>query len=299
MSIVISESLRLQLDRHAPIVALESAVIATGLPFPHNLEAAYGCEDAILASGATPATIAILSGTPYIGCSREQIEDLAKRTGVQKTNLSNLSAVVTQGRYGATTVSTTMHLAASAGIRVFSTGGIGGVHRDAELSFDISSDLAALARYPMVVVCAGAKSILDLPRTMEVLETLGVPVIGYRTEELPAFHSRKSGIKLDIVAESAAEIARIARTHWDMGFSSGILVALPVPEAYEIAYDEVDALCRSALEEAARAGVRGKPMTPFMLSKLEELSAGRTVRTNVALLKNNASLAGEIAVCLA
>lgn len=299
MSITIPESLRLQLDRRAPVVALESAVIATGLPFPHNLEAAYGCEEAIRASGATPATVAILSGTPYIGCSREQIEDLGRRTGVQKTNLSNLSAIVAQGKYGATTVSTTMHLAASVGIQVFSTGGIGGVHRDAELSFDISSDLAALARYPIVVVCAGAKSILDLPRTMEVLETLGVPVIGYRTEELPAFHSRRSGIKLDIVAESTDEVARIARTHWDMGFRSGLLVTLPVPEAYEIAYEEMDALCRSALEEAARAGIRGKPMTPFMLAKLEELSAGRTVSTNVALLKNNARLAGEIAVSLA
>lgn len=299
MSIVISESVRLQLNRHRPIVALESAVVATGLPFPHNLEAAYGCEEAILASGAIPATVAILSGTPYIGCSREQIEDLSRRPGVQKANLSNLSAIVAQGKYGATTVSTTMHLAASVGIQVFSTGGIGGVHRDAELSFDISSDLTALSRYPMIVVCAGAKSILDLPRTMEVLETLGVPVIGYRTEELPAFHSRRSGIRLDIVAESADEIARIARTHWDMGFKSGLLVTVPVPEAYEIAYDEVEALCHSAFEEAARAGIQGKPMTPFMLAKLEELSAGRTVSTNVALLKNNASLAGEIAASLA
>src|SRR5262249_8931707 len=202
--------------------------------------------------------IAIVDGLPKIGCSDEEIEALGRRKGIVKTNLSNLGAIVAKRQWGAATVSTTLHLAAAADIKVFSTGGIGGVHREAERSFDISSDLAALQRYPVLVVCAGAKSILDLPRTVEALETLGVPVIGYTTDEFPSFYSSKSGIKLDITADSPAEAAAIARRHWELGLRSAVLTVAPVPEEHEIPFSEVESLCRAAFEEARRAGITGK-----------------------------------------
>lgn len=298
-NVVISEDIQVAQMEGEAIVALESAVIATGLPSPHNLTAAYRCEAAIRLQGAKPATIAIIGGIAKVGCETEEIDELGIRDDVVKTNLSNLSAIMAQGRWGATTVSTTMHLAAMAKILVFSTGGIGGVHRDAEKSFDISSDLMALATYPLVVVCAGAKSILDLPRTVEVLETLGVPLIGYRTDELPAFYSRASGIKLDIIADEPADVARIAKEHWKLGFKSGLLVVTPLPEAQEIPAQEMEVFYQIAMAEAERESIHGKAVTPFLLSKMEALTSGRSVITNIALLENNARVAGAIAVALA
>jgi pseudouridine-5'-phosphate glycosidase len=298
-NVVISDNIQVaQLEGDA-IVALESAVIATGLPSPHNLTAAYRCEAAIRLQGAKPATIAIIGGIAKVGCETEEIDELGIRDDVVKTNLSNLSAIMAQGRWGATTVSTTMHLASIAKISVFSTGGIGGVHRDAEKSFDISSDLTALTRYPLIVVCAGAKSILDLPRTVEVLETLGIPLIGYRTDVLPAFYSRTSSIKLDIIADEPSDVARIAKEHWKLGFKSGLLVVVPVPEVYEIPAQEMEVFYQIAMVEAEREQISGKEVTPFLLKKMEALTNGQSVATNIALLENNARVAGAIAVALA
>lgn len=297
-NVVISEDIEVAQTEGEAIVALESAVIAAGLPSPHNLTAAYRCEAAIRLQGAKPATIAIIGGIAKVGCQTDEIDELGIRDDVIKTNLSNLSAIMAQGRWGATTVSTTMYLASLAKIPVFSTGGIGGVHRDAEKSFDISSDLIALSKYPIVVVCAGAKSILDLPRTVEVLETLGVPLIGYKTTELPAFYSRSSGIKLDIMTEEPQEVARIAKEHWKLGFKSGLLVVTPVPETAEIPAQEMEVFYQIAMAEAERERIQGKAVTPFLLKKMESLTNGRSVATNIALLENNARVAGAIAVAL-
>jgi pseudouridylate synthase len=281
------------------VVALESAVIATGLPSPYNLQAAQATEAAINATGARAATIAIVNGQGRIGCSADEIAQLSTYKPIFKANLANLAALVAQRQWGATTVSTTLHLAAQAGIKVFATGGIGGVHREAEKTFDISADLMALARYPLVVVSAGAKAILDLPRTVEVLETLGVPIVGYQTDEFPAFYSRHSGIKLDIVAKSAQEVAAIAQAHWQLGFTSAILVAAPIPTAAEIPAPEIEYYCHAALQAARQQGIVGKAVTPYLLERMEAFSQGRSIPANIALLENNARCAGEIAVALA
>lgn len=298
-NVVVSDDIQNALIEGEAVVALESAVIATGLPSPHNLTAAYRCEAAIRLQSAKPATIAVIAGLAKVGCNTEEIDELGIRDDVLKTNLSNLSAIMAQGRWGATTVSTTMHLAAMSKIQVFSTGGIGGVHRDADKSFDISSDLMALARYPLIVTCAGAKSILDLPRTVEILETLGVPIIGYNTDELPAFYSRTSGIKLDLTVEEPAEVARIAKEHWQLGFTGSILVVVPIPEIHEIPEKEMQEIYHSAFELAEIEQIKGKSVTPYLLKQLGTLSKGRTVASNVALLENNARTAGAIAVALA
>jgi pseudouridylate synthase len=285
------------------VVALESTVIAHGLPTPHNLETAQGCEQAVLASGAQPATIGIIAGQPVIGLNTEQLQAIASHQPIAKVNLANLGAVLAAGGWGATTVAGTLYLAHQAGLKVFATGGIGGVHRGApnsnEASFDISADLTALARYPLVTVCAGAKAILDLPKTLEVLETLGVPVIGYQTDELPAFYSRSSGLKLDLTAQSAAEVAAIAQSHWQMGFQTAVLVVAPVPSTDEIPAAEINEFIDEALREAAQQHISGKAATPFLLSRIAERTQGRALRTNISLLKNNARLAGEIARVLA
>lgn len=294
----IAKPIATALATNQPVVALESAVIATGLPEPHNLLAAQSCEAAIRAEAAIPATIAIIEGQATIGCNPTELEALATLKGIVKTNLSNLGATMALKQWGATTVSTTMHLAHLANIRVFSTGGIGGVHREAEQTFDISADLMALARYPIIVVCAGAKSILDLPRTVELLETLGVPIIGYQTSTFSAFYSRSSGIGLDIVAQNPSEVAEIAKQHWQLGFTSGLLVVNPVPEEAEMASSEIDRLCTLALADAQIHRITGKAVTPYLLSRLEQLSGGQTLQSNIALLENNARTAAQIAVAL-
>lgn len=279
-----------------PQVALESTVIAHGLPSPHNLETARACEAAVRESGAAPATIGIIGGKPIIGLSETQVQEIASRTDVAKVNLANLGAVIAQRRWGATTVASSLYFAEQAGIRVFATGGIGGVHRGAADSFDISADLTALARFPVITVCAGAKAILDLPKTMEVLETLGVPVVGYQTDELPAFYSRSSGWKLDLRADSPAEIAAIAAEHWRLSFTTSVLVVAPVPVADEVSADELRDEIESALIAATEQHITGKAVTPFLLSRIAAKTEGRALRANIALLKNNARIAGQIAV---
>lgn len=281
------------------IVALESTVIAHGLPAPHNLETARACETAVRESGAAPATIGIIAGETVIGLTEEQTQAIASRNDVAKVNLANLGAIIAQRRWGATTVASSLHIAAHAGLKVFATGGIGGVHRGASDSFDISADLNALARYPVVTVCAGAKAILDLPKTLEVLETLGVPVVGYQTDELPAFYSRSSGLKLDLRADSPEDVAAIATRHWQLGFSTAILVVAPVPVADEVPAEEIKDEIEAALVAAIEANITGKAVTPFLLSRIAAKTEGRALRANIALLKNNARIAGQIAAAFA
>lgn len=281
------------------IVALESTVIAHGLPAPYNLETARACETAVRESGAAPATIGIIAGETVIGLTEEQTQAIASRNDVAKVNLANLGAIIAQRRWGATTVASSLHIAAHAGLKVFATGGIGGVHRGASDSFDISADLNALARYPVVTVCAGAKAILDLPKTLEVLETLGVPVVGYQTDELPAFYSRSSGLKLDLRADSPEDVAAIATRHWQLGFSTAILVVAPVPVADEVPAEEIKDEIEAALVAAIEANITGKAVTPFLLSRIAAKTEGRALRANIALLKNNARIAGQIAAAFA
>jgi pseudouridine-5'-phosphate glycosidase len=279
------------------VVALESTVIAHGLPSPHNVETARDCESEVRVSGAAPATIGVVAGRAVVGLDDQQIQSIASSV-VAKVNLANLAHVIAEQGWGATTVAASLHVANLAGIKVFATGGVGGVHRGASDSFDVSADLMALARYPMITVCAGAKAILDLPKTMEVLETLGVPVIGYQTDELPAFYSRSSGLRLDLRADSAPQIAKSVLTHWRMGFSTGALVVAPVPAEDEVPANEIKDVIDEALEAAAREGVTGRGVTPFLLSRIAAKTGGRALRANIALLKNNARIAGAIAVAL-
>lgn len=277
------------------VVALESTVITHGLPAPHNVELARDCERIVREQNAEPATIGIVAGRTVIGMNDEQLGEMAVRKDVAKVNLSNLAQVLTEQKWGATTVAATLCLAHRAGLRVFATGGIGGVHRGANESFDISADLTALARFPLITVCAGAKAILDLSKTMEALETLGVPVVGYQTNELPAFYSRNSGIALDIRAETPAQIATLARTHWELGSASGILVVNPIPAADEILAHEIADVIEESLAAANAQNVFGKAVTPFLLKRIAEQTQGRSLQANLALLKNNARLAAEIA----
>ena len=281
------------------VVALESTVIAHGLPAPHNLELAQDCERIVREQGGEPATIGIVAGRTVIGMDDEQLDEMASRQDVAKVNLSNLAQVLVEQKWGATTVAASLCLAHRAGLRVFATGGIGGVHRGASESFDISADLTALARFPLITVCAGAKAILDLPKTMEALETLGVPVVGYQTDELPAFYSRTSGISLDLRADTAAQIATLARTHWELGSTSGILVMNPVPLVDEIPAHEIADVIEEALAAANEQRIWGKAVTPFLLKRIANKTEGRSLQANLALLKNNARLAAEIAVELA
>jgi pseudouridylate synthase len=276
-------------------VALESTVIAHGLPRPWNLDSARACESAVRESGAEPATVAIVAGTPRVGVTDEELVELASREDVAKVSLQNLGAVVARGEWGATTVSATLHLSARAGIRVFATGGIGGVHRGAELSFDLSADLLALSRTPVITVCAGAKSILDLPKTLEALETLGVPVVGYGTSELPAFYSRSSGLRLALRADLPEHVAAIASAHWALGLSSAVLVTVPCPEEAAIPAAEIEAAIDEALAGAATDGIRGAALTPYLLSHVAAATSGRSLKANLALLENNARVAGRIA----
>ncbi len=278
-----------------PVVALESTVIAHGLPAPHNLELARACETIVQEQGAQAATIGIVAGRTVIGLSAAQLNEMASRQDVAKINLSNLAHVLTEQRWGATTVAASLCLAHRAGLRVFATGGIGGVHRGASESFDISADLTALARFPLITVCAGAKAILDLPKTMEALETLGVPVVGYQTDELPAFYSRTSGIPLDLRADTPAQLATLARTHWELGSTSAILVVNPIPQANEIPAHEIADVIEEALVAAQAQQIVGRAVTPFLLTRIAEKTQGRSLQANLSLLKNNARLAAQIA----
>ena len=297
----LAPEVRAALEAHQPVVALESTVIAHGLPWPENLELARRMEARVRAGGATPATVALLKGEVKVGLIDSEIEYLARPVspgapGILKVSRRDYPVAVAQKRDGATTVAGTMIAAHWAGIKVFATGGIGGVHRGA--GTDVSADLPELAHTPVVVVCAGAKAILDLPATLEWLETHGVPVVGYGTDEFPAFYSRESGLTLDARADSPAEAAAIARAMWDIGFGGGMLVCVPCPAEAARAREEMEGVISTALREAEAQGIRGKSVTPFLLARVSELTHGESKAANLALLENNARVAAEIAVAM-
>jgi pseudouridine-5'-phosphate glycosidase len=282
-----------------PVVALESTVIAHGLPYPANVEVARGMEEAVRAEGAVPATIAVLDGAIVVGLDGAQIERLATEQGVLKASRRDLAPALARHATAATTVAGTLACAALAGIRVFATGGIGGVHRGAGQSFDISADLAELARSPVLTVCAGAKAILDLPLTLEYLETHSVPVVGYGTDELPAFYSRESGLRTPHRADTPAEIAALACAQWESGLGGGILVTCPIPAEHAIPASRIAGTLTRALNEAEEQHIRGQAVTPFLLARLAELTGGESVAANRALLLHNATLAAQFARALA
>lgn len=290
------------LHQGRPVVALESTIVTHGMPYPRNLETAREVEAAVREHGAEPATIAVLDGTPRVGLESAELERLAAagsggpgEGSFVKASRRDLPAVVAAGRSAGTTVAATMRLAHLAGIRVFATGGIGGVHRGAETTFDVSADLDELATTPVAVVSAGAKAILDLPRTLEVLETRGVLVVGYGTDEFPAFFSRTSGLALDHRADTPAELAAVVAAHLALGGRGGILVANPVPVAHELPAADVAASIERAVAEAERAGVGRKELTPYLLGRVLELTGGRSLAANIALVRNNAALAAQVA----
>jgi pseudouridine-5'-phosphate glycosidase len=279
-----------------PVVALESTVISHGLPRPQNLETARKMEAAVRDEGAVPATIGLLEGRLIVGLSRAEIELLAGAERVAKVSRRDLAAVLNSRQPGATTVAATMIIAAQAGIRVFATGGIGGVHRGAQNTFDISADLTELARTPVAVVCSGAKVILDLPRTLELLETLGVPVVGYSTSDFPVFFVQESGLALDARVDTPLEAARLIAMHWALGLNLGIIICNPPPARSALPRKQVESLIEAALNSAEAAGIQGKAVTPYLLDHLARASGGKTLETNIALLINNARVAAQIAV---
>lgn len=281
-----------------PVVALESTVIAHGLPRPANTQVALAMEDAVRDEGAVPATIALLDGCICVGLSAEEIARLGEEPGVWKASRRDLGVALARRATAATTVAGTLACAALAGVRVFATGGVGGAHRGAGASFDISADLLELARAPVITVCAGAKAILDLPLTLEYLETHGVPVIGYQTDELPAFYTRESGLRTPHRADSPTEVAAIARAQWESGLGGGLLVTAPIPAEHALARAQVEAAVEQALAEAQAAGVGGPRLTPWLLARVAELTGGESVAANRALLLNNATIAAQIACAL-
>ena len=282
-----------------PVVALESTIISHGMPYPQNVETALKVESIIRECGAVPATIAIIGGRLKAGLSKEEIDYLGRTgAGIPKASRRDLPVLVAQGKDGACTVTTTMMIADMAGIRVFATGGIGGVHRGGQDSMDISADLQELAHTPVTVVCAGAKQILDIGRTLEYLETMGVPVIGNQTADFPAFFCRKSGFGVDYAAQSEAEIASIIHAQRGIGFTGGILVGNPVPEEYALDHEYMERIITVALQAADEANVHGKNITPFLLAKVKELTGGESFETNVQLALNNARCAARIAAAL-
>ena len=299
-SVALNDEVAAALADGRAVVALESTIIAHGMPWPRNVETALGLEAAVRAHGAVPATIAVVDGRLRAGLTVAQIERLG-RDGVTVTKVSrrDLPLVVARGTTGATTVAATMIVAELAGIRVFATGGIGGVHRGAETTFDISADLQELARTSVAVVCAGAKSILDLGLTLEYLEMHGVPVLGYRTDRLPAFYSRDSGLGVDARIETAGDIARVMHAKWRLGLDGGLVVANPIPEAHEIPRERIERVTELALADARSQGITGKALTPFLLARLNELTGGDSLAANVALVTNNAAVAAAIAVAYA
>lgn len=283
------------LSSGAPVVALESTIVSHGMPYPENLETALAVERAVREGGAVPATIAVIGGRVKAGLTEDEFERIGRASDVLKLSRADLPHAIAARRDGATTVAATMLLANLAGLRVFATGGIGGVHRGAERTLDVSSDLYELARTPVTVVCAGAKALLDLPATLEVLETLGVPVLVYRGDEFPAFWSRESGLPSPLRYDSARDIAGFVQTQRSLGLSSGALIANPIDAADEIPRAEMEPFIAAAAAEAREAGIRGKAVTPWLLERIGRLTSGRSLAANVALIKSNARLAAEIA----
>lgn len=295
----IAPEVRSAVEAGKPVVALESTILSHGMPYPENLTFAAEVERIIRAEGAIPATMAIIDGRMKVGLSAGELELMCKGENVAKVSRRDLPILLATGGTGATTVASTMILASLAGIPVFATGGIGGVHRGATTTMDISADLQELAHTPVAVVCAGAKMILDIGLTLEYLETMGVPVLGYNTDQFPAFYCRKSGFGVDYTAKSAAEIAKIARTKWDLGLAGGMLIGNPVPEEYALDFNEMSAVIDKALAAAEKDHVHGKNITPYLLAHIVEYTGGKSLATNIQLAYNNARLAAKVAVELA
>lgn len=294
----ISPEVQSALTSNTAVVALESTIITHGMPFPANIETAKAVEQAVRDSGAVPATMAVINGRVTVGLSHRQLNELANSDDVMKLSRADLAMALSRQSNGSTTVAATMIIASLAGIRVFATGGIGGVHRGAELSFDISADLQELARTNVTVICAGAKAILDLPKTLEVLETLGVPVLSYQQDNLPAFWSRDSLLPAPLRADSVTELKQFIQARQSLSLTGGVLVANPVSAEHEIAQEVMLAHINTAVSEATAAGIQGKAVTPWLLSRIVELTEGCSLTTNQALIINNARLAAELAVSL-
>ncbi|WP_099191725.1 pseudouridine-5'-phosphate glycosidase [Tepidibacter mesophilus] len=284
------------LDEGTPVVALESTIISHGMPYPQNIEMAKTVESIIRENGAIPATIAILNGELKVGLNPEELEYLGKSDSVLKASRRDLPFIVAKKLDGATTVASTMIIAALAGIKVFATGGIGGVHRGAQQTFDISADLQELAHTNVAVVCAGCKSILDIGLTLEYLETNGVPVVGYKTQEFPAFYTRKSGFNVDYKVDSESELALALKSKWDLNLNGGVVVSNPIPEEFEMDYDTITNAIEDALKEADEKGIRGKESTPFLLGKVKAITAGKSLDSNIQLVYNNAKVGAKLAV---
>ena len=287
------------LNNGTPVVALESTILSHGMPYPENVEFAHKVEEVIRAEGAIPATMAVMNGKLKVGLNSEELEIMCKAENVGKMSRRDIPVYLATGKTGATTVATTMLIASLAGIRVFATGGIGGVHRGAETTMDISADLQELANTPVGVVCAGAKSLLDIGLTLEYLETMGVPVLGMDTNDFPAFYCRKSGFGVDYNVESPELCAKILATKWDLGLKGGAVIANPIPVEWELDFDEMEAVINKALEMAKEQGIKGKATTPFLLSHIKEITKGVAFASNKELAYNNARMAAKIAVEMA
>ncbi len=281
-----------------PVVALESTILSHGMPYPENVDFAAEVERVVRAEGAVPATTALIGGRVKVGLSKSELELMCRAENVGKVSRRDMAIYIATEQNGATTVATTMLCSAMAGVRVFATGGIGGVHRHGETTMDVSADLQELARTPVAVVCAGAKQILDIGRTLEYLETMGVPVLGNGTKDFPAFYCRKSGFGVDYAAKDEAEIARIVKTKWELGLAGGVLIGNPIPEEYALDYDDMERVINEALALADKAGVHGKDITPFLLARVKELTKGVSFASNVQLALNNARAAAKVAKAL-
>ena len=296
--VVINPEVAEALSAGKPVVALESTIISHGMPYPKNVETALEAEQVVRDNGAIPATIAIIKGKLKVGLTLEEIEYLGKTEGVIKTSRRDIPFIIAKKLDGATTVASTMIIADLAGIRVFATGGIGGVHRGAPESFDISADLQELAHTNVAVVCAGAKSILDIGLTLEYLETQGVPVIGYGTDELPAFYTSRSGFSVDYRVDSPEETAEALKAKWDLGLEGGVVIANPIPAEYEMDPEVINGAIAAAVKESEEKGIKGKESTPFLLAKVKELTGGASLDSNIQLVYNNVKVGAQIAVAL-
>ncbi|WXR62394.1 pseudouridine-5'-phosphate glycosidase [Peptostreptococcaceae bacterium AGR-M142] len=292
----IKEEVKEALKANKPVVALESTIISHGMPYPKNVETALKVESIIRENGAIPATIAILDGIIKVGLTKEEIDHLGKSDNVVKASRRDLPFIISKKLDGATTVASTMIGASLAGIKIFATGGIGGVHRGAQQTFDISADLEELSKTDVAVVCAGAKSILDIGLTLEYLETNGVPVVGYKTKELPAFYTIKSGFDVDYRVDSEEELAKALKAKWDLELNGGVVVANPIPEEFSMDYDEITNTINDAVKEAEEKGIKGKESTPFLLSKIKDITKGKSLDANIELVYNNARLGAKLAV---
>lgn len=292
----VTEEIKTAVAENKPVVALESTILSHGMPYPENLDFAAKVEKIVREEGAVPATCAVLDGKLKVGLNEEELEIMCRAEGVGKVSRRDLATYLATGKRGATTVATTMIIASLAGIRVFATGGIGGVHRGGQDTMDISADLQELAKTPVGVVCAGAKSILDIGRTLEYLETMGVPVLGMNTDDFPAFFCRRSGFGVDYNLKSPEEAACILKAKWDVGLAGGAIIANPIPEEYEMDFDEMEKVITEAVASAEREGVRGKNITPYLLARIKDKTGGESFAANLELAYNNARIASRIAV---